>query len=57
MSAEDRGYFEARAEQELSMAQAATHPKAARVHHELAGFYLEIAHNGRETAPRLIAAG
>ena len=37
----DRNYLEARAEAELSMAQAAAHPAAVRAHYVLAGFYLD----------------
>jgi hypothetical protein len=41
-------YFEERAEEELEMAQRATHPKAVKAHYELAGFYLDRVHGAPE---------
>jgi hypothetical protein len=43
-------YFEERAEEELEMAQRATHPKAVKAHYELAGFYLDRVHGVAEEA-------
>lgn len=37
-------YFEERAEEELELAQRASHPKAVKAHYELAGFYLDRVH-------------
>ncbi len=41
MAEPDKEYLEQRAEAELSLAQAATHPAAVRAHYLLAGFYLD----------------
>ena len=37
----DRGYWERRAEQELTAAQEATDERVVRAHYELLGFYLD----------------
>jgi hypothetical protein len=37
----DKQYLEARAETEISLAQAAAHPAVVRAHYLLAGFYLD----------------
>ena len=42
---EDSEYFERRAEAEIAAAQAATHAAVVRAHYELAGHYLDLAHN------------
>jgi hypothetical protein len=49
MAREDRNYFEGRAEEELRRARNAPHPDAARAHYIMAGHYLDIVHNGRES--------
>ena len=41
MADPDKDYLERRAEAELSLAQAATHPAAVRAHYLMAGFYLD----------------
>ena len=41
MREQDKLYFEARAEAELALAQAASHPAVVRAHYLLAGFYLD----------------
>ncbi|KRB86887.1 hypothetical protein ASE00_05515 [Sphingomonas sp. Root710] len=40
----DRSYYLLRAEAELAIARAATHPAAMRAHYHLAGYYLDKAH-------------
>jgi hypothetical protein len=45
MSEEDRQYFYDRAEQELLLAQAATHPAAVTSHFRLAERYLDLAYD------------
>jgi hypothetical protein len=45
-------YFEERAEEELELAQRATHPKAVKAHYDLAGFYLDRVHGAPETEPQ-----
>jgi hypothetical protein len=37
----DREYLERRAEDELELAQRASHPAAVRAHYELLGYYLD----------------
>ncbi len=37
----EKDYFQRRAEAELRLAQAATHPAAVRAHYLLAGLYLD----------------
>jgi hypothetical protein len=49
MAREDGNYFEDRAEEELRRARNAPHPGAARAHYIMAGHYLDIVHNGRES--------
>jgi hypothetical protein len=44
----DQLYFQQRAEQEIRRAELAEHPDAARAHYLLAGFYLDLVHNGPE---------
>lgn len=44
-------YFQERAEQEIGRAERADHPDAARAHYLLAGFYLDLAHNGPPPEP------
>lgn len=44
MSMLDRSYYLLRAEAELAIARAATHPAAMRAHYHLAGYYLDKAH-------------
>ncbi len=45
--AEDREYFEKRAEAEIALAQVATHASVVRAHYELATAYLDrIYQNG-----------
>jgi hypothetical protein len=46
MPNELRSYFEDRAEAEIKAAQEATHPNAVSAHYRLAGFYLDLTHNG-----------
>ena len=46
-------YYLRRAETELALAQAASHPSAVRVHYHLAGHYLDKAYGDHiEKAPR-----
>jgi hypothetical protein len=40
-----RSYFKERAEAEIDAARAAAHPRAARAHYLLAGYYLDFAYN------------
>lgn len=47
MPGTDRSYFQERAEQELKAAEAATDSRAVYAHSLLAGFYLDLVHNGR----------
>jgi hypothetical protein len=51
MSTEDRHYYEERAEAELSAAEQAAHPGAARAHALLAGYYLDRIYNGSDADP------
>jgi hypothetical protein len=44
MNSEDIDYFQARAEQELELAQKAGHPSAVSAHFRLANHYLERVH-------------
>jgi hypothetical protein len=46
MDGKDRSYFEKRAEQELKAADTASDSRASTAHSLLAGFYLDLAHNG-----------
>lgn len=48
----DRSYFAKRAEEELKAADAAGDPRAANAHSMLAGWYLDLAHNGEARPPR-----
>lgn len=41
MGADDLVYFERRAEQELELAQRASHPEAVKRHYLMAGLYLD----------------
>lgn len=41
---DDRNYYHRRAESELRMARRAVQPVAARLHHMLAGYYLDRVH-------------
>lgn len=43
---DDAEYFQKRAEDELARAQASDHPGVVRAHYIMAGFYLDLAHNG-----------
>ncbi len=54
MDEEDLKYFEARAEQEIGLAQVAEHPSAVRAHYTLAGYYLDRVH-GRSLAEKPVA--
>lgn len=45
MREQDIDYYQARAEQELEMAQCATHSQAARAHSLIAGHYLDLIHS------------
>jgi hypothetical protein len=51
MDEDESAYLEARAEAELSLAQAAEHPSAVRAHYLLAGFYLDRLYNPGDEAP------
>ncbi len=42
LTEDDRGYYERRAEKELSMAEATGDPNACASHYELANRYLEL---------------
>ena len=42
---QDAEYYQARAEQELELAQRATHPEAARAHSLIASHYLDLVHS------------
>jgi hypothetical protein len=44
MPTDTASYFEERAEEELELAQQATHPKAVKAHYDLAGYYLDKVH-------------
>lgn len=44
----DAFYYEARAEEELELAQAADHPEAVRSHYLLAGIYLDRVHGSED---------
>ena len=44
-TAEDRNYFERRAEAEIEAAQAASHAAVVRAHYEMASHYLDLVHN------------
>jgi hypothetical protein len=46
MIREEREYLERRAEDELDLAQRASHPVAVRAHYELLGFYLDRLYGG-----------
>jgi hypothetical protein len=50
MEAEKHSYFESRAAAELSMAETASHPAAAKAHSELAALYLDRVHGNRKAA-------
>ena len=50
--ADDVGYFQRRAEQEIELAQSAAHPAAVRAHYDLAGYYLDHVYNGSDSAVR-----
>ena len=50
MREKDIPYYQARAEQELELAQSAAHAQAARAHYLLAGYYLDLVH-GSPYAP------
>jgi hypothetical protein len=53
MNEQDEGaYLEARAEAELSLAQAADHPAVVRAHYMMAGFYLDRLYNPEEEIVR-----
>ena len=43
--AEDRDYFERRAEAEIEAAQAANHAAVVRAHYQMASHYLDLVHN------------
>jgi hypothetical protein len=45
MDVDEVDYFQGRAEQELRLAQEASHAAAARAHFVLANSYLELVHN------------
>lgn len=45
MREQDIDYYQARAEQELEMAQRATHSQAVRAHALIAGHYLDLVHS------------
>ena len=52
MSADDLDYFQKRAEAELELAQSAEHAEAVRAHYTMAGYYLDLVHNGEALAER-----
>lgn len=45
VSAEDKAYYQQRAEAEIELAQAAEHERAVRSHYLLAGYYLDLVHH------------
>lgn len=47
---DENAYLEQRAEAEIALAQAATHPAAVRSHYLLAGYYLDRVHGPGEEA-------
>jgi hypothetical protein len=51
VNGDDRSYFKKRAEEELKAADTANDPRAASAHSELAGWYLDLAHNGDARLP------
>jgi hypothetical protein len=46
MRTDRRAYYRERAEAEIAAADRAEHPEARTAHSMLAGFYLDLAHNG-----------
>ena len=52
---DEQSYYLKRAEAELALAQAATHPKAVKAHYHLAGFYLDRAYSDQEAATTVAA--
>ena len=55
MREKDIEYYQARAEQELELAQRAKHQSAARAHSILAGHYLDLIYNSDPAPERPIA--
>jgi hypothetical protein len=55
--AADIFYYEARAEEELELAQSARHPEAVKSHYLLAGIYLDRVHGSAGSGPTDASAG
>ena len=47
---DEKAYLEQRAEAEIALAQAATHPAAVRSHYLMAGYYLDRVYGPGEEA-------
>ena len=55
MPDDERSYFQARAEEEIEAARAASHSEAVRAHYLLAGYYLDLVHNPAAARSNLAA--
>ncbi|HEX8401258.1 MAG TPA: hypothetical protein VF628_06085 [Allosphingosinicella sp.] len=57
MSREDVAYFQRRAEDEIELAQRASHSKAVQAHYRLASAYLDRIHGDQpRSAPNFLTA-